>query len=415
MTYTIAALCDSMPRFPAHPRHVKAVLRVAAALILVLVVGSGRTVDRALAADARIASPRAPGSAAQRTVDAPGGPSLRVALFTTTSADNTYWPEVHALVRATAESLGIGLEIHEFDVLDRFALVPAGVERLRTEPRLDAAVFSLEFRQALPLMNAAEESGIPFYVHGPLFPDELEALGSAPGRAYRYWLGYFHEDEELKGYWLAQRLIAAAREARSPDASETIFVAGISGSRSWFGSHLREAGLRRAISEHPDVALVQMVYTRWTPHEGRVMASELLRRYPHITVLWAASDQLAIGAADTIRSRASESSARIVTGGLDLSSAGIEAVLVGDLVATVAGSSLLWAQVVVDLFDHLHGLGHRDDPHTVLLGAPLVADGSTAAMVRDSVQGFESLDFRQYSRALHGDDAPRLDDLMSGP
>lgn len=382
---------------------------VLAAALTMCVVGGIRAVD------ALLTQSPTPAPTAMLVVDTPDRSPFRLAVFTPTSADNTYWPEVHAVLRAAAESLGFDLEIHEFDVLDRFALVPTGVERLRSEPRLDAVIFSVEFRQAVPLMNAAEEVGIPFYVHGPLFPDELEALGSAPGRAYRYWLGYFHEDEELKGYLLAQRLIAAAREARSPDASDTIFIAGISGSRSWYGSHLREAGLRRAISEHPDVALVQMVYTRWTPQEGRVMASELLRRYPHVTVLWAASDQLAIGAADTIRSKAPLSSARIVTGGLDLSSAGIEAVLLGDLVATVASTSLLWAQIVVDLVDHLHGRGHGDDAHAVLLGAPLVADRSTAEGIRASIRGFEALDFRRYSRALHGDDAPRLDTLMGGP
>lgn len=385
---------------------------VAVGLVLAIALVPAPALGRGLTPDVRAMLATTPERAATRVVDAPGGTPHRVAVFAPTSADNTYWPEVHAMLRAVAESLGIDLEIHEFDVLDRFSLVPAGLERIRLEPRLDAAVFSVEFRQALPLMNAAEEAGIPFYVHGPVFPEELEALGSVPGHTYRHWLGFFQEDEELKGYWLAERLIAAAREARSPDASNTIFVAGINGSRSWYGSHLREAGLRRAISEHADVSLVQMVYTRWAPQEGRAMASELLRRYPHITVLWAASDQLAIGAAEHLRSRDSEGSAPIVTGGLDLSSAGIEAVLAGDLVATVASTSLLWAQVIVDIHDHLHGLEHADNAHAVMLGAPLVADRATAEGIRASLRDLETLDFRQYSRALHGSDVQRLDDLM---
>lgn len=344
--------------------------------------------------------------------DALGQSEIRIAVFTPTTPDNTYWPEVHAVLRATATSLDIDLEIHEFDVFDRFEMVPAGVERLSTEPRPDAAVVSVEFGQAVRLMDAAERTGTPFFLNGPLFPEELEALGTTPGQAYEAWVGYFLEDEELKGYLLAQRLIAAARERSETATIGTILVAGINGSRSWYGSILREAGLRRAIDEHPDVELVQMVYTRWTPEEGRRMANRLLRRYPDISVLWAASDQLAIGAADAIADERAHDDPPVFTGGLDLSDAGIEAVLRGDLVATVASTSLLWAQAMIDLHDHVHGSAPATDARTVLRCAPIVADRDTAEGIRASIRGFESIDFRRYSRAHHGDDAPRLGEIM---
>ncbi|MCG5526114.1 ABC transporter substrate-binding protein [Ectothiorhodospira haloalkaliphila] len=338
---------------------------------------------------------------------APESSRLKIVAFTPTTADNTYWPELHTVLHAVTADLEIDLEIHEFSVLDRFAKVSAGVGRLTTEPLPDAAIFSVEFGQASRLMKAAEKMGIPFFLNGPLFPEELAEIGKIPGRDYKYWAGYFHEDEERKGYLLAQELIAAAREANAGEA-DTIQVAGINGSRSWYGSIQREAGLRRAVDEHPDVRLVQMVYTQWAPEEGRRMASRILRRYPEISVLWAASDQLAIGAAEAIDHHPADDGPVVLTGGLDLSHAGIDAVLKGELVATVACTSLLWAQVMIDLHDHLRGLDPVSDSSSALLSEPIVADRATAEDIRAWIRSFGSIDFRRYSRFHHGKDVPRL-------
>ena len=343
--------------------------------------------------------------------DAPSRTAILVAIFTPTTANNTYWPEVHSVIRAAGADLGISLEIHEFDVQDRFAKVSEGVQRLDTETRPDAAIFSVEFGQAIRLMDAAEKAGIPFFLNGPLFPEELSELGGKPGREYNYWAGYFHEDEELKGFLLAQRLIAAARAAREGHGTEPIHVAGINGARAWYGSILREAGLRRAVDEHPDVELLQMVYTRWTPEEGREMASQIMRRYPDVAVLWAASDQLALGAAEAVSERRAHGEPRVYTGGLDLSDAGIEAVLRGELQATVAATSLLWAQALIDLHDQLRGLDPAGDGNAVFLAAPVVADRSTAKDIRARSRDFESIDFRQFSRFYRGAAARRLSEI----
>lgn len=75
--------------------------------------------------------------------DPAGRTGVRIAVFTPTTANNTCWPEVYSILRATVSDLDITLEIHEFDLSDRLKKVSAGVRRLTTEPRPDAAVFSV--------------------------------------------------------------------------------------------------------------------------------------------------------------------------------------------------------------------------------------------------------------------------------
>jgi ABC-type sugar transport system substrate-binding protein len=338
----------------------------------------------------------------------PAGGAVRVAVFTPTSEGNTYWPEVQRVMRAAAADLAMDIAFYEFDVSDRFAKSDEGVRILRTPPLPDAAIFSVAYGQAAALMDAAEQLGIPFFLHGPLFPAELEALGGGPRRRYRQWIGYFHEDEVEKGYLLARELIAAARAsaaaadpasaaasapASAPPApseptgasagvatssSRPLRVVGISGDGTWYGTALREAGLRRAVAEDPTVELLQIVPTRWTEREGREMTARLLSRYGDIDVVWCASDQLAIGAAEALADRDGDAPRGSFTGGLDLSPVGLEAVRAGTLIATVAAPFEMWAEVLGYLRGYLDGDDFADRLGTEVLFSPVVATAETA-------------------------------------
>lgn len=266
---------------------------------------------------------------------------------------------------------------------------------MRAEPKPDAAIFSVAFGQAVSLLEVAEERGIPFFLNGPLFPEELATLGGAPRRDYRTWIGYFIQDEEEKGYLLARKLIAAARAAGRVAPDGAVQVVGIGGDATWYGSALREAGLRRAVAEDPMAHLLQTVPTRWTPAEGREMTTRLLARYPEVTVVWAASDQLALGAAEGLRSRGLEPDRTGFTGGLDLSLVGLEAVRDGTLTATVAATTLIWAEVLVCLHHYLQSADIDDRPGVEISFPPEVATKTTAEEFIGLRGQYETIDFSE--------------------
>ena len=307
--------------------------------------------------------------------------SLRISIFTPTTEGNTSWPEVHRIMRQAAAELNLELAFHEFDVGDRFAKADEGVEILQVSPVSDAAIFSVAYGQAEALMDAAEELGIPFFLHGPLFPEEVAQLGGGPRQSYEHWIGYFHEDEELKGYLLARELITAARLAlRSNNRSlstDTIRLVGVGGDTTWYGNVLREAGLRRAVAESRDARLLQVVPTRWTQEEGRQIASRLLYRYTDVAAIWAASDQLALGAAEALEVADLHPGVDAFTGGLDFSRIGLEAVTAGRLSATVAAPISMWADVLRYLSEYLHGNDFADETGARIIFEPQVATPDT--------------------------------------
>ncbi len=321
-----------------------------------------------------------PARAAAQESESPSE-TLRVALFIPTTEGNTYWPEVVRVMRAAEAELNIALTVHEFDVGDRFAKADEGVRILQREPVPDGAIFSVAYGQAQPLMDAAEEQGIPFFLHGPLFPAELDALGGGPRRTYEQWIGYFHEDEEEKGYLLARELINAAIAANPRRTDHPIRLVGVSGDPTWYGTVLREAGLRRAVAREPRAQLLQVVPTRWTQQEGRDMTERLMNRYPDLTVVWAASDQLALGAYEALRSAGRRPGIDTFTGGLDRSRVGREAVRAGHLTATVAAPNRMWSRVLHYLSNYLRGEDFADSAGTEILFAPVVATPATVDSV----------------------------------
>lgn len=334
---------------------------------------------------------------------------FRIAVFTPITEDNTYWPEVHRIMNSAAKDLGIKLSIHEFDVRDRFAKSEAGVEILQREPKPDAAIFSVAFGQAVPLMDAAEELDIPFFLNGPLFPTEMEKLGGTPRQSYKNWIGYFQEDEELKGYLLAQQLIKSAINNNYIARDGTFHIVGIGGDTTWYGSIIRERGLFKAVEKEPRARLLQTVPTRWTPDEGREMTTRLLERHPEVRVVWAASDQLGLGAAEALRSLGMEPGYSAFTGGLDLSKIGLEAVKKGDLQATVACTPLIWAETLIYLYDYLQGKDFAELIGTEIIFQPEIATQSKAEELLMLREKYEKIDFRKYSRYYNNNDAYNLD------
>jgi ABC-type sugar transport system substrate-binding protein len=328
-------------------------------------------------------------------------PETRIIIFTPTTANNTYWPQVYAILDAAAEDLGVEIISHEFDAGDRFAMHLEGVEILRNTPDIDGAIFSVAFGQAEPLLRMTESLGIPAIIQGPLFESELERVGHRPREVFASWVGYFYQDELEKGYELGRVLISQALEAGLLGGREPGLVAGIGGEPTWFGSELRASGLEQAVAEESRAILTQVVPTRWAPSEGRRVAAALLGRYPGISIIWAASDQLALGAVEAAERAGRVPGEDLLIGGLDLSEAGLRAVDEGVLAATVASSLLSYAEILIYLYDYIHGADFAPEVGTEIHFGIHVATEETAEVHLSLYESVEAIDFRHFSRALN--------------
>lgn len=276
-------------------------------------------------------------------------------MFTPNDENNTYWPQVFDVIREVSVDLRFDFVPSSLGVNDRFSRLDEVLQVLRSEPHPDAIIASVVIGHSRHILAAAEELGIPVFIQGPLFPRELADLGGGPRRKFKQWVALFSHAEEKKGYQLGHALLHAASEARATARDGSIHVVAVSGDRSWFGTGLREAGLRRALAEFPRAVLQQVVPTDWSPTEAERITKRLLERYPETSVVWAASDQLGQGAVAALTKAGRKPGKEVFTGGLDLSDVGLRMVREGEFVATVDSSMLSYAELAVYVYDYLQG------------------------------------------------------------
>ncbi|MFP4638732.1 MAG: ABC transporter substrate-binding protein, partial [Spirochaetaceae bacterium] len=326
----------------------------------------------------------------------------RVVVFTPTTENNTYWPQVYKVLEAAAADLDIELLGHEFPVEDRYAKHTKGLEILDGLEDIDGAIFMVAFGQTKPLLEATARRDIPVFIQGPLFETEPAEVGSGPRRRFENWIGLFSEAETEKGRRLAEILIERAVEAGVAEGDEAARVVGIGGDRTWYGSHERAEGLREAVRNERQALLKQVVPTTWTEAEGRRIARRLLERYPNTSVIWAASDQLAIGAYRAAREAGLTVGEDVWIGGLDLSARGLRYVDEGKLTATVASPLLGYAEILVYLHDYIHGRDFASEVGAEISLGVHTATGETAERYLSLYDSIDAIDFRSFSKLYDG-------------
>jgi hypothetical protein len=155
------------------------------------------------------------------------------------------------------------------------------------------------------------------------------------------------------------------------------------------------------VSERDDALLLQVVSADWSFEEAARKTPLLLRRYPEATVIWTASDAMALGALDSLEPLGREPGTDILVGGANWEPLALDAVRRGELVATVDGHFLEGAWVMVLLHDHHHGLDfarERVEWRSEMLLINRENQARCLAFLEDS-RKWETVDFRAFSKA----------------
>jgi ABC-type sugar transport system substrate-binding protein len=323
---------------------------------------------------------------------------MRVAFLNPADGDDPFFASMVAFMRRAAADLHI-----ELAVIDCHRQASTMREKAR------ALVASAEPPEYLLLVNeeglavevlpAASARGIKVLIlnEGLMVPDR-QALGS-PGERHTGWLGELMPDDRRAGFLLAQALFAAASEGgrRVPRRAGRLVACGLGGSFT-SSSLLRINGLRQAVAEDGGVELCAVVPANWEKQRAADETAKLLDLHPELGVVWAASDQMALGAAEALAARGRVPGRDVVLGGIDWAPFAFEQVRRGTFVATVGGHFMDGAWALVLLHDY-HRLPSR---------GPISEKSQLAVVTRENVDAYERLfapglatDFARFSRVLH--------------
>jgi ABC-type sugar transport system substrate-binding protein len=171
---------------------------------------------------------------------------------------------------------------------------------------------------------------------------------------------------------------------------------GITGPSSSPASNERARGLTDYVASVADARLEQLVNGDWSEADGERKTDVLLARYPQANLVWAANDDMALGALKAARARG----VALTIGGMGGFARALRSLADGGLAATLTGHHLIGAWALVMLYDHANGIDFAADGgvrrrldylHVV-----------TRANLREYESAFsereQPLDFRRYSK-----------------
>lgn len=318
-------------------------------------------------------------------------PCTVVVLCPTTEKDHPFWKLFLDAMQASADSLDMELRVERFQTT-RFSLLEAAKRVLLSPNKPDYLLFPYYLEAGDAVLHLAEGAGVHTYLVNADIPCEhKEALGE-PGVTFKYWLGGMVPDDSRAGFDLAARLVQVAKRKGYVAEDGKVHVIAVSGTRDTSVACNRNSGMKKALAENGAV-LDRLVHAYWEPSLAYEKMSLLLKHKPQATVLWAASDSMAIAARKALREHHLEGA--FVVGGIDWSPEGLRAVVDGDMAVSVGGHFMDGARALVCLYDHWNG--NRDAMLGMRTSSMWPATAKNVQAVRQFVRGkgWKECDFRQ--------------------
>jgi ABC-type sugar transport system substrate-binding protein len=261
----------------------------------------------------------------------------------------SFWISYSAFMQAAARDLGMTLQVRYGERDPRITLSQAR-EALAGPNRPDYLVFVNELYMAPEILRLSQGTGVKlFAVNNTLNADQSKMLGDVRNR-FPNFIGSLVSNDEEGGYLMAKELI---RQHAPVAAGQTIELLAFSGAKTTPAAYRRETGLYRALAEHPEVRLRQVVHGDWKRQRAQEQGRVLFKRYPQISLVWSANDEMAFGAMAALREAGGEPGKGVLFSALNGSTPALQALLNGSLSVAVGGHFTLggWAMVMLHDYD----------------------------------------------------------------
>ena len=306
-------------------------------------------------------------------------------------SDEPFWVGYSDFMQAAADDLGMHLQVI-YGERDSQEMLRKARDLLSAAKQPDYVLFVNERNTAPELLRLFENSSTRlFSLNSTLTPSQQQIVGGSREK-YRNWIGSLVPNDEEAGYWMAKALIAKLK-------GQPGSLLGFSGVRDTPASTLREEGLRRALREHPEIKLEQLLYGEWSRKRAHSQAQLLLPRYPHVKLIWSANDEMAFGVMQAAEELGRQPGNDMHFSALNNSTEVLQARIDGRLCVLVGGHFTLGGWAMVMLHDYHAGLdfaarGGKDRVDSLF--TLLDKDQAARLQKRLKTPGYK-LDFRQFS------------------
>jgi ABC-type sugar transport system substrate-binding protein len=264
------------------------------------------------------------------------------------STEEAFWISYSQFMQSAARNLGIDLQILYSQRQPELTLAQARIA-LQGPNRPDYLMFVNEQYIAPQILRLAQGRGVKlFMVNAALTANQQALVGERADR-----IGSLVPNDEEGGYLMMKELIRLHPPVAKDQQIELLAFSGLKITPS---AQLREHGMQRALAEHPQVRLRQLVYSGWTQQRAYEQARQLVKRYPEVSLVWSANDEMAFGAMRAFAEAGKTPGKDALFSAVNTSPAALQAVVDGRLSALVGGHFTLGGWALVELHDHELGV-----------------------------------------------------------
>ncbi|MDG1582664.1 ABC transporter substrate-binding protein [Pseudomonas sp. GOM6] len=303
-----------------------------------------------------------------------------------------FWVDYSRYMDDAADDLGMQLEVL-YGQRDASNILRQARSVLERKQPPDYLIFTNEMYTGPEILRLFEGSGTRlFSLHSTLTPEQQSLVGGTRGK-YHNWIGSLVPNDEEAGYLMASALFKLA-----PDGGELLAFSGVKNTPS---ASLREAGLQRALAEHPQIRLRQLLYGEWKYQRAYEQALGILPRYPEVKLVWSTNDEMAFG----VMQAAKEQGRQLLYTALNNSKEALQARISGKADVLALGHFLLGGCAMVMLYDHAQGRdfaerGGKDQMARLLR----LVDRQQALRLQGRLARADvGLDFGQFSATRHSE------------
>lgn len=297
-----------------------------------------------------------------------------------------FWSDYSRYMQDAAGDLGVELEVL-YGERDPERML-RNAQQVFAGKHPDYLIFTNELFLGPALLRLFQNSDARLFALHSTLTEEQQALIGGSREYHRNWIGSLVPNDEEAGYLMARELIALTRGK----PAELLAFSGVNRTPS---STLRQAGLQRALSEAPHIKLMQAVHGEWQEQRAYEQAIGLLPRYPAVSLIWSANDEMAFG----VLRAANELGRTLHYTALNNSERVLKARIDGRIDILASGHFLLGACALVMLSDHARGLdfaerGGKDQVASLLRTVDRV---QSKQLLERLAQPDIGMDFRQFS------------------
>jgi ABC-type sugar transport system substrate-binding protein len=325
---------------------------------------------------------------------------IKVVFLSPDPPGNAFWDSVIDFMKAVAEDLNIDLQVHVGKTRpSTYMLRKNGMSILNQADLPDFFVTGYWPGATHQLIEEADKKGVKFFIFNTPMSELHAAIVGKPREKYRHYIGHMYPDDLQAGYDLAEKLIQDARR----NESNKVLLSGLAGNTDSAVSANRVTGLKRFIDQSASGALLGVYATDWSPAATEIATKKLLTEHPSTNVIWAASDLIALSAAETLRLHGKVPGENILLAGIDWSDSGIQAVTDGVLAASLGGHFMEGGWALLLVHDYYHGIDFKDDLGVAIMTKMQMIDRGNveAYLAKLGNREWSKIDFKNFSKVYN--------------